>query len=149
MAENTAQIHAERTLKHSLATVALSAALVVALVAGVAVFDGNKGNNHHVVAGTSVASAKALPTANRSVATAKLPVVELVSFTGAWDCYSLAKNLVAQAGGNFYAGFQAARNVSGCGGFLSWGICWTSHQWWGSGARWLIGWITNGRYATC
>ena len=71
------------------------------------------------------------------------------SFANPMDCYSLAKNIVAQLGENFYAGFQAAMNIGGCSAFLSWGICWSTHQWWGGWARWLVGWITNGRWHTC
>lgn len=68
---------------------------------------------------------------------------------GVWDCISVARNTFRVTGGDFSAALRAGRSVPGCGDTLSSGICWTSRQWWGGGARWTISQITGGRYSTC
>lgn len=48
---------------------------------------------------------------------------------------------------------RAALSIPGCVGTAGNGsadaICWTSRQWWGGGARWVVLMITNGRYDRC
>jgi hypothetical protein len=89
------------------------------------------------------------------VATATIATVAMFAFTApaanasVGNCISYGKYLFAVTGGNFGATIGALRNTPGCGDTLSSAVCWVSRQWWGGGARWVIGEITNGRYHTC
>ena len=48
-----------------------------------------------------------------------------------------------------YFALIAGVRARGCGDWIANSICWTSRQWWGGGARWIVGAATAWRYNTC
>lgn len=65
------------------------------------------------------------------------------------DCISVARNTFNVTRGNLWAAIGAVQSIPGCSSTISNSICWTSRQWWGSAARWVVSQITSGRYNRC
>lgn len=69
---------------------------------------------------------------------------------GMFDCVDIGRGI-----GGFvatrhpYFAMRAAVATRGCGTWMADSICWTSRQWWGGGARWIVSAITWGHYSRC
>jgi hypothetical protein len=48
-----------------------------------------------------------------------------------------------------YFALRAGALAQGCGTWIADQICWTSRQWYGGGARWIVSMVTQGHYSRC